>query len=96
MQKDKIFFKKRRKKGCACAIPNESMQNSHIKDFPNHLPYLVIFRNDNKRIDDEDHLQNNTPFIEVYICQVGFEPELQSDALPTELLTGTIEYECKT
>ena len=48
----------------------KSTQNNHIKDFPNHLPYLVIFHNDNKHIDDVDHSQNNTPFVEVYICQM--------------------------
>ena len=74
VQEQEKFFKNEKRRDAHAQSKLKSMQNNHIKDFPNHLPYLVIFRNDIKHIDDVDHLQNNTPFIEVYSCEVRFEP----------------------
>ena len=43
MQEHEKFFKNEERRDAHAQSQMKSMQNNHIKDFPNHLPYLIIF-----------------------------------------------------
>ena len=74
----------------------ESFKALFEKELFKSVMYLVWELNPRLSVHEADTL----PFelMRFYICQAGLNlrpSELQSDALPTELLAGLVEYECR-
>ena len=74
----------------------ESFKVLFEKELVKNMMYLMWELNPRLSVHETDTLPSE--LTRFYICEAGFErrpSELQSDALPTELLAGPTEYECK-